>query len=399
MVHGLHLSTVQFMVGNLFLNGVLFMTPNDALKAARIKHNLSQGDLAEEIGTTTTNVSRWERGITSPTPYYRRRLCEYFRMPPEKLFSHLTKWVEIDLPNPAPYQDIPSKDEETKAIDNHVEDDVFFYNTTTLPDPEEFFGRRREKRQIPKQVKKGPVSIVGSRRVGKTWLLQYLKAVAHREIGEQVIIGYLDAAWPSCETLPQLLSTVVEQLGIPQPLSEDERNYLQALEVAVKRLVQNNRIPVLCIDRFERLCKLPDLRLDTLEKLRAIAQIGLRLVTASQKPLGKIIQDAFGEADTSPFANVFMQFKLNPFTREEAKEFLQRKGEQAGFSVEEHDRLLQLTRQKDAEFWSPSKLQLAGTLLHNDKILAWEGYSYIYRPNDPVYWQEFEQRMNEEAQE
>jgi hypothetical protein len=30
------------------------------------------------LGTTPGNVSRWERGITSPGPYFRRKLCELF---------------------------------------------------------------------------------------------------------------------------------------------------------------------------------------------------------------------------------------------------------------------------------------------------------------------------------
>jgi transcriptional regulator with XRE-family HTH domain len=30
------------------------------------------------LGTTHVNVSRWERGITKPHPYFRRRLCQLF---------------------------------------------------------------------------------------------------------------------------------------------------------------------------------------------------------------------------------------------------------------------------------------------------------------------------------
>jgi len=34
--------------------------------------------LAEQLGTTEANVNRWEKGVTSPYPYFRQRLCEVF---------------------------------------------------------------------------------------------------------------------------------------------------------------------------------------------------------------------------------------------------------------------------------------------------------------------------------
>ena len=41
-------------------------------------HQFSQEEVAERIGTTNVNVSRWERGITKPHPYYCERLCQLF---------------------------------------------------------------------------------------------------------------------------------------------------------------------------------------------------------------------------------------------------------------------------------------------------------------------------------
>jgi tetratricopeptide (TPR) repeat protein/transcriptional regulator with XRE-family HTH domain len=38
----------------------------------------SQQEIADELGTTHVNVSRWERGITKPNPYFRRKLCKLF---------------------------------------------------------------------------------------------------------------------------------------------------------------------------------------------------------------------------------------------------------------------------------------------------------------------------------
>jgi transcriptional regulator with XRE-family HTH domain len=38
----------------------------------------SQKDLADHLGTTQHNVSRWEAGLTTPGPYFRTKLCELF---------------------------------------------------------------------------------------------------------------------------------------------------------------------------------------------------------------------------------------------------------------------------------------------------------------------------------
>ncbi len=48
------------------------------LKREREIHGWTQSELAERIGTTQVNVSRWEKGVTNPSPYYRQRLGELF---------------------------------------------------------------------------------------------------------------------------------------------------------------------------------------------------------------------------------------------------------------------------------------------------------------------------------
>jgi transcriptional regulator with XRE-family HTH domain len=49
--------------------------PNERLRRARSLKGWSQADLAEQVGTSFEIVSRWERGVTIPSPYYRERLC------------------------------------------------------------------------------------------------------------------------------------------------------------------------------------------------------------------------------------------------------------------------------------------------------------------------------------
>jgi transcriptional regulator with XRE-family HTH domain len=61
------------------------MASNHRLKQARELRGWSQAKVAEQIGTDATTVSRWERGLFSPTPYFRERLCLLFDKNAEEL--------------------------------------------------------------------------------------------------------------------------------------------------------------------------------------------------------------------------------------------------------------------------------------------------------------------------
>lgn len=54
------------------------MKPNERLRKAREQHGWSQARVAEQIGTDAGNVSRWERGYSLPSPYYREKLSLLF---------------------------------------------------------------------------------------------------------------------------------------------------------------------------------------------------------------------------------------------------------------------------------------------------------------------------------
>jgi transcriptional regulator with XRE-family HTH domain len=58
---------------------------NLRLRDARVERGWAQQELADRIGTTSVNISRWENGSTFPTPYFRQRLCEVFGKTPDEL--------------------------------------------------------------------------------------------------------------------------------------------------------------------------------------------------------------------------------------------------------------------------------------------------------------------------
>lgn len=71
--------------------------PNYQLKNERNQRNWSQQELADQIGTTFTNISRWERGIATPGPFFRTRLCKLFDKKIEDL-GLCTRSPQISMP-------------------------------------------------------------------------------------------------------------------------------------------------------------------------------------------------------------------------------------------------------------------------------------------------------------
>lgn len=60
-------------------------TARTRLIEERKRRQWSQQEIADCIGTTRHNVSRWEAGLTTPGPYFRAKLCELFGTSAQKL--------------------------------------------------------------------------------------------------------------------------------------------------------------------------------------------------------------------------------------------------------------------------------------------------------------------------
>jgi transcriptional regulator with XRE-family HTH domain len=62
---------------------------NNQLREARLQHGWSQQQVADLLGTTTNNVSRWELGRTTPGPYFRNKLCILYSTSYLKIYAPL----------------------------------------------------------------------------------------------------------------------------------------------------------------------------------------------------------------------------------------------------------------------------------------------------------------------
>jgi hypothetical protein len=304
----------------------------------------------------------------------------------------------IHLPTPAPvakvnYTEAQSShgQKSTAHVISSSTGSVFLFNTSPLPDVDEFYGRARERvALIGNTVNGRSTSLVGPRRIGKTWLIDYLKLIAPAQLGLGFQLASLDGTQPSGKSVSEFTAKALDAFGVP--LATRQTNLeLDMLERLVKDLRAKHVIPVLCIDEFEGFFNQQAFDCDFFAGLRYIAQNGLVLVIASKHPLIDLIGD---RCKTSGFFNIFEQHTLKPFTKLEAEEFARAKSEQAGFTGKECSALLTYG-QEGQQGWPPLRLQLAGKMLLTDKNLAVAGKSDYYRPDDQAYWREFEQRLEE----
>lgn len=70
------------------MNGTVSSTrlpPPNRLARERQRRGWSQQEVADQVGTTPLNVSRWERGLTKPSPYFRHQLVALFNLSAQAL--------------------------------------------------------------------------------------------------------------------------------------------------------------------------------------------------------------------------------------------------------------------------------------------------------------------------
>jgi len=169
-------------------------------------------------------------------------------------------------------------------------DSVFLFNVP-LTDPSEFYGRARAQAMLVNRIRKGAsTSIIGPRRIGKTWLISYLMLVTPRDLGSRYRFGYIDATMPSCATVAGFTSKALEELG--NTVLDRSNIGLDRLEQVVKDLKLRNQIPILCIDEFEGLSNRQAFDSTFFAELRAISQDGLILIVASKHRLIDIVSDS-----------------------------------------------------------------------------------------------------------
>ncbi|WP_165423503.1 XRE family transcriptional regulator [Ktedonosporobacter rubrisoli] len=362
-------------------------SPNYLLKSAREGHGWTQEELAEKIGATCVTISRWENGVTFPSHYFCKKLSSLY----SKTFQELglirddhrnrrRKYLRSSmLLHTSALHDSPPALSLSSSLRPRTKP-IFLFNEP-LTNPAEFYGRRCERETlISRTYRRASTSIIGPRRIGKTWLIDYLRLTAPKEFGARFSIGYLDATMPSCRSVTGFVTEALCVLGLP--VTEDVDGLI-SLEKGLRVLKARDHIPVLCIDEFEGFSNKQEFTLDFFQGLRAMTHAyNLVLVVVSRNPLSMVMSK---DVEPSGFFNIFEQLMLEPFDAEEVDEFIYEKGRQAGFTEQECEALSKYSAECQ-QGWPPLRLQLVGKMLLEDKERNKIGVQY---------WQKFKLRLEE----
>lgn len=284
-------------------------------------------------------------------------------------------------------------DQKQEKIIQSVPLNPLFSFSQPLTSPEEFYGREYERLQLLDRVRqKSCISLIGPLRIGKTWLLQYLLLVAKKDINTRFITRYMDATLLHPLTPNSFFTQAVELFtdSINFPIKDSERPFDKFL-LLFEEIASKGFHALLCVDEFDAFLQLGQRDYHLFSVLRALITRGwLTLVTASIKPISQIESGVF-QTVRSPFFGVFLTMHIGPFTAQEAEQFISTKGTQAGLTEQEQMYLLKCAQVEGQ--WYPFYLQLAGTILLEDKNFAAKKDPSYFKPNDPMYWQDFERRL------
>ncbi|HEY0752333.1 MAG TPA: tetratricopeptide repeat protein, partial [Ktedonobacteraceae bacterium] len=141
------------------------------LTEARNARGLSQQEVADQLGSTHVNVSRWERGITRPSPYFRKKLCVLFGRTEAELDLVLESEIPVDKPEINQIDKIKPTPESPKSV---PAPDALYDPSIPVPPAFPLIGRDEQIAALRKRLRSGGsvalTALNGLPGVGKTAL-------------------------------------------------------------------------------------------------------------------------------------------------------------------------------------------------------------------------------------
>jgi tetratricopeptide (TPR) repeat protein/transcriptional regulator with XRE-family HTH domain len=209
--------------------------PNALLRRAREERNWSQQEVADQIGTTLVNVSRWERNVTSPQPYYRQKLCDLFGKSAHELGL-------LELHSGTATDDPPSF-EKVQGVNlplsgRNLDDPVPAH---PMADDTELVGRDNLFHYLKQRLCSGEtLALHGLPGVGKTALSTAL--TDDRQVRAAFADGLLRASLEPQSRLSDILHQWGKRLELPDdqmPLLKSEEDWARALRshIGMRRLL------------------------------------------------------------------------------------------------------------------------------------------------------------------
>lgn len=221
-----------------------------------------------------------------------------------------------------------STDDRTPAISCNP----FIPQTGTVDDPQRFFGREREIKQVFEVLNNnGSVALIGEEGIGKSSLLWAIFQQAENLLLSPRQPIYLDLNGVRDED--DFYTALCEEVGIPK-----SNGYI------FTRALKNYRV-LLVIDNIGRMSWEGFTR-QVRDHLRGLAdrqEASLKLIVAASEPLDKLFNDSQDEVKTSPFAGIFQQENIKPWDATIARGFIETRLAMTSvhFTEEEISKLIQ----------------------------------------------------------
>ena len=226
-------------------------TPNRQLKQERERRCWSQLEVADQIGTTAFNVSRWERGITFPTAHFRQQLCALFGKSAGEIGLLQSETSDHEIVS-EPGDVFPQQEVTSSELELEVERpwNVPFPRNPFFTGRGQLLERLHEQRHgIQCIALNQPQALTGLGGIGKT---QIAVEYAYRYRDDYKAVLWARAA--SLETLAADFVALARLLSLPDQDAQD-----QALVVrAVKRWLVQNGGWLLILDNVDELLLVRD---------------------------------------------------------------------------------------------------------------------------------------------
>jgi tetratricopeptide (TPR) repeat protein/transcriptional regulator with XRE-family HTH domain len=236
--------------------------PRTKLIEARLQRKLSQQQLAERIGTNYVNVSRWERGITRPGPYFRRKLSQLFGKTEEELDLALAGEANVSLPNvptskPAAVDLVASLPESANLpapapVAAASVNEAMYDPSIPLPPPVHLVGREGELAELKQRLRAGDnvamTALHGLPGVGKTTLAITLAHDA--EMHAHFRDGILWAGLGPAPDVSSVLSRWSLLLGIATPDMTGESDH-EGLALLLRRAIGARQMLLVIDDAWQ----------------------------------------------------------------------------------------------------------------------------------------------------
>ena len=230
------------------------LQPRTRLVQARARLKLSQKQVAERIGTTFVNISRWERGVTKPGPFFRRRLVQLFGRTEEEL--DLAQSPAMQPPSPSATASSPAS---TLVTTSSISTIPAGAPSAPISDPfiplrpaTQLVGRDKELVQLKQRLCSGSnvalTALNGLPGVGKTTLAI---TIAHgTDIQAHFHDGILWAGLGPQPNLSGIASHWGGLLGIPQA-EISALNDMEAWATALRRAIGSRRMLLVIDDAWD----------------------------------------------------------------------------------------------------------------------------------------------------